>query len=170
MNTIYKAQFFFLSPSSSDLVITAAAQVVCQSGIRVGRRWRWCHFLWHAGLVRRLFEHGVQTAVRPVVRGRLQAQQVWDEKEEQSEMYWWGTVCYVDVQKRFRSLLTHENMAGYLNLVFFYIKRKSSPQNKEMFDMWCSKQEGGNIFFPPKYYLLISQKDNFLHSSATTLA
>lgn len=88
MNTSTQLSCFCVaSPSSSDLVITAAAQVVGQGGIRVGRRWRWCHFLWHARLVRRLFEHGVQAAVCPIVRGRLQAQQVWDRKEEQSEMY-----------------------------------------------------------------------------------
>lgn len=73
---------FVLSLSSSDLIITAAAQVVGRGGIRVGRRRRCCHFLRHAGVVRRIFQHIVQAAVRPVVRGRLQPQQVWDRARQ----------------------------------------------------------------------------------------
>lgn len=64
------------SLSCSDLVVTAAAQVVSPGGVRGGCRRRRRHFLRHAGMVRRLFEHVVQAAVRPVVGGRLQPQQV----------------------------------------------------------------------------------------------
>lgn len=58
----------------TDLIVTAAAQVVADFG--VGRRRRWRDFLWHAGLERRIFQHVVQTAVCPVAWNWLQSQQV----------------------------------------------------------------------------------------------
>lgn len=70
------------SVSSTDLVVTAAAQVVGHGDLGIGRQWRWCHFLWHAGLERRLFEHIIQASICPVVRSWFQPQQVWHRDKQ----------------------------------------------------------------------------------------
>ena len=154
MNTSMQLSCFCVaSPSSSDLVITAAAQVVGQGGIRVGRRWRWCHFLWHARLVRRLFEHGVQAAVCPVVRSRLQAQQVWVEKEEQSEMYRKASDLWLQVRIW---LVT-------LNWCFSsYIKGKVHPKTKQCSTCGAQSIKKQQCLFPE----IMTQLPKIIHGTS----